>query len=40
MFLPESSLQMTFINYINDIGITYFIIIIVAIGSGYLIEKE
>jgi hypothetical protein len=40
MFLPESPMQMTFIDYIMDIGITYLIIPIVAIGLGYMMEKE
>jgi len=40
MFLPESPMQMSFTNYMMDIGLTYLIIPIVAIGIGYIIEKK
>ena len=35
MFLPESSMQMTFENYMMDIGVTYLIIPVITIGLGY-----
>jgi hypothetical protein len=35
LFLPESQMQMTFIDYMIDIGITYFIILIIPVGFGY-----
>jgi len=35
MFLPESSMQMTFDNYMMDIGVTYLIIPVITIGLGY-----
>jgi hypothetical protein len=40
MFLPESSWHMGFIDYIMDIGLTYLIIIIIPIGSGFLLNKR
>ena len=40
MFLPESPMQMSFVNYMMDIGITYLIIPTIVIGAGYLIEKK
>ena len=39
MFLPESPMQMPFIEYMMDIGLTYLIIPIITIGSGFL-KKE
>jgi hypothetical protein len=40
MFLPESPMQMTFAEYMMDIGITYVIIIILPFGIGYMLEKK
>jgi hypothetical protein len=39
LFLPESPMQMTLSDYIMDIGITYLIILIIPVSSGYLMEK-
>lgn len=40
MFLPDSPMQMSFVDYMMDIGITYLIIPTVVIGIGYLLEKK
>ena len=39
MFLPESSWQMSISEYMADIGITYFIILVIPIGVGYIIGR-
>jgi hypothetical protein len=39
LFLPPSPMQMSFTNYIMDIGITYLIIPSVTIGMGYTAQK-
>jgi hypothetical protein len=35
MFLPDSAMQMTFTDYLMDIGVTYLIIPVITIGLGY-----
>ena len=40
MFIPETPMQMTFTDYMMDIGLTYLIILTIPIGIGYLIEKK
>ncbi len=40
LFIPESPMQMTLSDYMMDIGITYLIILIIPVGSGYLMEKN
>ncbi len=40
LFLPESPMQMTFSEYMMDIGLTYLIILFIPIGYGYPIEKK
>lgn len=40
LFMPESPMQMTLSDYVMDIGITYLIILIIPVGSGYLMEKN
>ncbi|MFC1506685.1 hypothetical protein ACFLQ6_06405 [Thermoproteota archaeon] len=40
LFMPESPMQMTLSDYMMDIGITYLIILIIPVGSGYLMEKN
>ncbi|MCJ7698017.1 MAG: hypothetical protein MUO73_06785 [Thermoplasmata archaeon] len=40
LFLPSSSMQMSFIDYMMDIGLTYLIILIIPIGIGALISKK
>lgn len=37
MFLPESPMQMTLIDYMMDIGLTYLIIPTISVGFGYLL---
>lgn len=40
MFLPESPMQMTFAEYMMDIGVTYFIIIVIPLVIGYMLEQK
>jgi len=40
MFMPESPMKMSFVNYMKDIGLTYLIIPTITIGFGYLSEKK
>jgi hypothetical protein len=40
MFLPPSPMQMSFIDYMADIGITYILIPIIPFGFGYLCENR
>lgn len=39
LFIPESPMQMTLSDYMMDIGITYLTILIIPLGSGYLMKK-
>jgi len=40
LFLPASPMQMSFSDYMMDIGLTYLIILIIPIGIGVLISKK
>jgi hypothetical protein len=40
LFLPASPMQMSFSDYMMDIGLTYLIILIIPIGIGALISKK
>jgi hypothetical protein len=40
LFIPESPMQMSFTNYMMDIGITYLIIPVVTMGFGYIINNK
>ncbi len=40
LFMPESQMQMTLSDYMMDIGITYWIILIIPLGSAYLMKKN
>ena len=40
LFLPSSPMQMSFTNYMMDIGLTYLIIPIVTVGMGYMVDKH
>jgi hypothetical protein len=40
LFMPPSPMQMGFVNYMMDIGITYFIIPAITIGIGYIIQNK
>jgi hypothetical protein len=40
LFLSPSPMQMSFINYIQDIGVTYLMIPAITIGFGYLAEQR
>jgi hypothetical protein len=39
LFLPESPMQMSFIDYMMDIGFVYLMIIIIPVGFGYFLQK-
>ena len=40
LFLLESPMQMSFTDYMMDVGLTYLIYPVVGIGVGYLLEKR
>jgi len=40
MFLTETPWHMSIIDYMMDIGLTYLIILIIPIGSGFLLNKH
>jgi preprotein translocase subunit SecG len=40
MFMPESPMKMSFIDYMMDIGLTYLIIPAICIGFGYLLQTQ
>ena len=40
MFIPESSMHMSLVDYIMDIGLTYLIILVIPVGFGYMLEKK
>ncbi|HEX7467659.1 MAG TPA: hypothetical protein VF324_03595 [Methanobacterium sp.] len=40
LLMPSSPMQMSFTNYMMDIGLTYLIIPIVTVGMGYMVDKH
>jgi hypothetical protein len=40
LFLPASPMQMSFSDYMVDIGLTYLIILMIPIGIGFLVRKK
>ena len=40
LFLPPSPMQMSFVNYMEDIGITYLMIPIITIGLSLMANKR
>jgi hypothetical protein len=40
LFLPASPMQMSFNDYMMDIGFTYLIILMIPIGIGALVNKK
>lgn len=40
LFLPASPMQMSFADYMMDIGLTYVMIPIITIGMGYLLDSR
>ena len=40
LFLPASPMQMSFSDYMMDIGLTYFIILMIPISIGALVSKK
>jgi hypothetical protein len=40
LFLPPSPMQMSFVNYMEDIGIAYLIIPVITIGLAYMADKK
>lgn len=40
LFMPDSPMHMSIIDYLKDIGLTYLMIPTITIGFGYLLEKK
>ncbi|MEW6610521.1 MAG: hypothetical protein AB1352_02765 [Patescibacteria group bacterium] len=40
LFMPDSPMHMSLINYIADIGLTYLMIPIITLGMAYVIDRE
>ncbi|MCX6662913.1 MAG: hypothetical protein NTZ75_01545 [Euryarchaeota archaeon] len=40
LFMPASPMQMSFSDYMMDIGLTYLIILMIPIGIGALVNKK
>lgn len=40
MFLPASPMQMSFTDYMMDIGLTYVIIPVITVGMGYMANNK
>jgi len=40
MFLPASPMQMSFADYMMDIGLTYVMIPVITIGMGYMAKNK
>ncbi|MEE9573674.1 MAG: hypothetical protein V3W20_11540 [Candidatus Neomarinimicrobiota bacterium] len=40
LFLPESPMHLSFVDYLMDIGITYLMIPVITIGFGWLLNKN
>ena len=40
LFLPASPMQMSFSDYMVDIGLTYLIILMIPIGIGFLVREK
>jgi hypothetical protein len=40
LFLPPSPMQMSFMNYMEDIGITYLMIPVITIGLASMADKK
>ena len=40
LFLPPSPMQMNFMNYMEDIGITYLMIPVITVGLAYMADNK
>lgn len=40
LFLPSSPMQMTFTDYMMDIGVTYLMIPVITTGMGYMSQNK
>ncbi len=40
MFMPASPMQMSFLNYMMDIGLTYVIIPVITLGMGFMAHNK
>ncbi len=40
LFMPESPMHMSFINYVKDIGLTYIIFPVITAGAGFILDKH
>ncbi|OGY79762.1 MAG: hypothetical protein A3B74_01825 [Candidatus Kerfeldbacteria bacterium RIFCSPHIGHO2_02_FULL_42_14] len=40
MFMPNSPMHMSLLDYVTDIGLTYLMIPVITIGIGFSIDRE
>jgi hypothetical protein len=40
LFMPDTPMHVSFIDYIKDIGITYLLIPVITIGFGYILNNK
>ncbi len=40
LFMLESPMQLSFAEYMTDVGVTYFIIPTVTLGFGFLLQRK
>lgn len=40
LFLPSSPMQMSFADYLMDIGLTYVMIPVITVGMGYMAQNK
>ncbi|MEN4017769.1 MAG: hypothetical protein PQ975_04170 [Methanobacterium sp.] len=40
MFMPASPMQMSFVDYMMDIGLTYVMIPVITVGMGYMAQNK
>jgi hypothetical protein len=40
MFMPASPMQMSFVDYMMDIGLTYVIIPVITMGMGFMAHNK
>jgi hypothetical protein len=40
LFMPETPMQMSLVDYIKDIGLIYLMIPVITIGFGYILSKR
>ncbi|MDO9044940.1 MAG: hypothetical protein Q7U35_06505 [Methanobacteriaceae archaeon] len=40
MFMPASPMQMSFLNYMMDIGLTYVMVPVITLGMGFMADNK